>query len=150
MPGPLKVVLSLRTYLATCQYDLRHLSIVSGGDTNVIGSDVSGQRVSAEVGGNLNVYRRWSPQQSAAKRRRMHPNTPEQCVSHETIYAAIYAHPRGGLNPAVHSSFFSRSGYDVVSLKCFMTSRTSAFPFRSRWSSAVRKTVTDRVVTTGL
>ncbi|OJB68328.1 transposase, partial [Burkholderia ubonensis] len=47
------------------------------------------------------VYRRWSPQQIAARLREMHPDTPEQRVSHETIYAAIYTHPRGGLKQAM-------------------------------------------------
>ncbi|CAE6856709.1 hypothetical protein R69658_07423 [Paraburkholderia aspalathi] len=32
-----------------------NLSIVSGGDTNIVGSDVSGNHVSANVGGNLNI-----------------------------------------------------------------------------------------------
>ncbi|WP_152495096.1 hemagglutinin repeat-containing protein [Paraburkholderia kururiensis] len=32
-----------------------NVSIVSGGDTNVIGSDVSGKHVSVDVGGNLNI-----------------------------------------------------------------------------------------------
>lgn len=31
----------------------------------------------------------------------MYPNGPDQRVSHETIYAAIYAHPRGGLKQAM-------------------------------------------------
>ena len=31
----------------------------------------------------------------------MHPDDPDQHVSHETIYAAIYAHPRGGLKQAM-------------------------------------------------
>ncbi|WP_230938995.1 IS30 family transposase [Burkholderia vietnamiensis] len=47
------------------------------------------------------VYRCWSPQQIAAKLREMHPDNPEQRVSHETIYAAIYTHPRGGLKQAM-------------------------------------------------
>lgn len=47
------------------------------------------------------VYWRWSPQQIAARLRCMHPDDPDQRVSHETIYAAIYAHPRGGLKQAM-------------------------------------------------
>ena len=43
------------------------------------------------------VLWRWSPQQIAAKLLTMHPDDPAQRVSHETIYATIYAHPRGGL-----------------------------------------------------
>jgi IS30 family transposase len=46
------------------------------------------------------VYWRWSPQQIAARLRRMHPNDPLQ-VRHETIYAAIYAHPRGALKKSM-------------------------------------------------
>ncbi|WP_244166640.1 IS30 family transposase [Burkholderia anthina] len=40
-------------------------------------------------------------QQIAARLREMHPDNPEQRVSHETIYAAIYTHPRGGLKQAM-------------------------------------------------
>ncbi len=47
------------------------------------------------------VYWRWSPQQIAAKLRCMYPDTVQRQVSHETIYAAIYAHPRGGLKEAM-------------------------------------------------
>ncbi|MGO4328284.1 IS30 family transposase [Cupriavidus sp. 2TAF22] len=47
------------------------------------------------------VYWRWSPQQIAARLRCMYPDDPDQRVSHETIYAAIYAHPRGGLKQAM-------------------------------------------------
>ena len=50
---------------------------------------------------NLLVYRRWSPQQIAARLRTMNPNDPTQNVSHETIYAAIYAQPRGALKQAM-------------------------------------------------
>jgi IS30 family transposase len=39
----------------------------------------------------------WSPEQVAGKLKRMHPDDPSQHVSHETIYAHIYAYPRGGL-----------------------------------------------------
>ena len=39
----------------------------------------------------------WSPQQIAQTLRIMWPDKPELHVSHETIYAAIYAHPKGEL-----------------------------------------------------
>jgi transposase, IS30 family len=39
----------------------------------------------------------WSPEQVAGKLKRMYPDDPGQHVSHETIYAHIYAYPRGGL-----------------------------------------------------
>lgn len=47
------------------------------------------------------VFWRWSPQQIAARLRRMHPDDPSRRVSHETIYAAIYAYPRGALKKAM-------------------------------------------------
>jgi len=47
------------------------------------------------------VHRRWSPEQIAHRLRRMHPDDPAARVSHETIYAAIYAQPRGGLKDAM-------------------------------------------------
>jgi transposase, IS30 family len=37
----------------------------------------------------------WSPQQISGRLKRMNPDDPDECVSHETIYAAIYAQPRG-------------------------------------------------------
>jgi transposase, IS30 family len=40
---------------------------------------------------------RWSPQQIAATLKRVFPGQPERHVSHETIYTAIYAQPRGEL-----------------------------------------------------
>ena len=39
----------------------------------------------------------WSPQQIARKLRLLWPDNPEKSVSHETIYNAIYVHPRGEL-----------------------------------------------------
>jgi len=39
----------------------------------------------------------WSPQQIAHTLRRMHPDDPSRRISHESIYNAIYAHPRGEL-----------------------------------------------------
>src|ERR1700737_928904 len=40
---------------------------------------------------------KWSPQQTSGTLKRMWPNDPTLHVSHETIYTAIYAHPRGEL-----------------------------------------------------
>lgn len=42
-------------------------------------------------------YRQWSPEQIAEKLRQRHPDEPGMHVSHETIYAAIYAYPRNEL-----------------------------------------------------
>jgi len=39
----------------------------------------------------------WSPEQVARRLRRDHPDQPEWWVSHETIYTALYAIPRGAL-----------------------------------------------------
>ena len=47
------------------------------------------------------VHRRWSPEQIAHRLRLMEPDDPAARVSHETIYAAIYAQPRGGLKAAM-------------------------------------------------
>ncbi|WP_449371476.1 IS30 family transposase, partial [Thiomonas sp.] len=40
---------------------------------------------------------KWSPQQIAATLRRTYPDDADFHVSHETIYTAIYAHPKGEL-----------------------------------------------------
>ena len=40
---------------------------------------------------------KWSPQQIAATLKRVFPHEPQRHVSHETIYTAIYAQPRGEL-----------------------------------------------------
>lgn len=47
------------------------------------------------------LKRRRSPQQVAAMLRHWHPQQPDQRVSHETIYTAIYAMPRGQLRREV-------------------------------------------------
>lgn len=46
-------------------------------------------------------YWRWSPEQIARRLARMHGNEPEWRISHETIYAAIYAYPRGALKQSL-------------------------------------------------
>lgn len=51
------------------------------------------------VGHMLGWY--WSPQQIARTLKRMWPEEPELHVSHETIYNAIYAHPKGELRKAL-------------------------------------------------
>ena len=61
---------------------------------------VEGQWLHQHVHDRL-VYRRWSPQQIAAKLRDMYPDDPARHVSHETIYAAIYAQPRGSLKQSL-------------------------------------------------
>ena len=43
------------------------------------------------------LARRWSPQEVSRTLRRQHPDEPAKHVSHETIYTAIYAMPRGEL-----------------------------------------------------
>ena len=47
------------------------------------------------------VHQSWSPEQIAARLRAMHPDDPTARVSHETIYAAIYAQPKGALKAAM-------------------------------------------------
>jgi IS30 family transposase len=47
------------------------------------------------------IYHRWSPEQIAHRLRVMKPDDPSARVRHETIYAAIYAQPRGGLKAAM-------------------------------------------------
>ena len=49
----------------------------------------------------MDLYRGWSPEQIAGWRRRRHPQEPAQRVSHETIYLALYALPRGELRTAL-------------------------------------------------
>lgn len=43
------------------------------------------------------LERGFSPEQIAGTLKRHFPNQPEMTVSHETIYTAIYAHPKGAL-----------------------------------------------------
>jgi transposase, IS30 family len=43
------------------------------------------------------LYWGWSPEQIAGRLRQRHPDDPSRRVSHETIYVALYALPRGEL-----------------------------------------------------
>jgi len=47
------------------------------------------------------IYRHWSPQQIAAKLRTLRADARPGIVSHETIYASIYARPHGVLRQGV-------------------------------------------------
>ncbi|MFT7595191.1 MAG: IS30 family transposase [Paracoccaceae bacterium] len=47
------------------------------------------------------VHLHWSPEQIAGRLRTMHPDDPAARVSHETIYTAIYAQPKGALKAAM-------------------------------------------------
>lgn len=49
----------------------------------------------------MDLYRGWSPEQIAGRQKAMHPDEPAQRVSHETIYLALYALPRGELRKAL-------------------------------------------------
>ena len=61
---------------------------------------VAGSAIHRFVHAHL-VHHRWSPEQIAHRLRLMEPNNSSARVSHETIYAAIYAQPRGGLKAAM-------------------------------------------------
>jgi hypothetical protein len=75
---------------ARCSYDARRLR--SRRPRRLI----DGSALHIWVRGKLE-HLRWSPEQIAGRLRTMNP---DQRVSHETIYAAIYAQPRGGLKAA--------------------------------------------------
>jgi IS30 family transposase len=45
----------------------------------------------------MDLCRGWSPEQIAGRRKATHPDDPAQRVSHETVYLALYALPRGEL-----------------------------------------------------
>jgi IS30 family transposase len=49
----------------------------------------------------MGLYRGWSPEQIAGRLRKMNPEDASQRVCHETIYAALYALPRGELRKAL-------------------------------------------------
>jgi len=51
------------------------------------------------------IHKRWSPEQIACRLKSMHPDDPTRLISHETIYAAIYAQPKGGLKTGMIAAF---------------------------------------------
>jgi IS30 family transposase len=59
----------------------------------------AGSALQREVQASL--QRGWSPEQIAGRLKQMHPDDPAKRVSHETIYAYIYAQPRGGAEEAL-------------------------------------------------
>jgi len=72
------------------------------------------------------VHRRWSPEQIAQRLRLMHRGDPAARVSHVTIYAAIYAQPRGGLKAAMTLAL--RQGKPVRGLKRTTLAGSSMVP----------------------
>jgi transposase, IS30 family len=59
------------------------------------------------------LAQRWSPVQIARWLRVEHPESPEQWVSHETIYQAIYYQARGGMRQELARQVALRSGRAV-------------------------------------
>jgi IS30 family transposase len=53
---------------------------------------------------------KWSPEQIAATLKQVFPGQPERHVSHETIYNAIYAHPKGELRRQLVACLRRRHG----------------------------------------
>jgi IS30 family transposase len=62
----------------------------------------SGSVLEREV--HTGLQRGWSPQQIAGRLKQQHPDDPSERVSHETIYAYIYAQPRGELRKLLISN----------------------------------------------
>ena len=53
------------------------------------------------------IYQQWLPQQISTKLRSMYQDDITKTVSHETIYAAIYAHPRVSLADEGYDRLFT-------------------------------------------
>lgn len=92
-PEPAVPGLSRTAYCATAANRDYHRRRLHGGRRRKL---VEGSALFDHVYSRL-VYRRWSPQQIAATLLAKYPDDDTKRVSHETIYAAIYAYPRGAL-----------------------------------------------------
>lgn len=68
----------------------------------------------------------WSPQQIAARLKHQWPDRPEFHVSHESIYLAIYAYPRGELKRQLIS--YLRQGRGKRRLRTASTGRRERYP----------------------
>jgi hypothetical protein len=72
----------------------------------------------------------------------MKPDDLSAHVSYETIYAAIYAQPRGGLKAAMIEALRQRSvvptgEHKTASFKSIKLAKTqSSIKFRAKWASA--------------
>lgn len=68
----------------------------------------------------------WSPQQIAARLKYQWPDSPEYHVSHESIYLAIYAYPRGELKRQLIS--YLRQGRGKRRLRTVSAGRRERYP----------------------
>lgn len=68
----------------------------------------------------------WSPQQIAARLKVQWPDSPEFHVSHESIYLAIYAYPRGELKRQLIS--YLRQGHGKRRLRTVSAGRRERYP----------------------
>jgi len=87
-----------------------------GGDQYRVRRKRCGRRLKLVKGGWLHdfvrgklIHKRWSPEQIACRLKSMHPDDPTRLISHETIYAAIYAQPKGGLKAEMIAAFVQQS-----------------------------------------
>jgi len=56
----------------------------------------------------------WSPEQIAGRLKRAWPDDQSKTVSHETIYTALYAMPRGGLRKDLIAALADLLGGQVI------------------------------------
>jgi IS30 family transposase len=73
------------------------------------------------------LHRKWSRRQISGKFKRMYPTEPTQQVSHETIYTAIYAQPRGELRRQLIACL--RHGHSTRMSRARGTDRSGQIPY---------------------